>query len=228
MNTFLRLLAASLAAGAITLVFGIAPSGAARAGNSVTYQDSSGEDPASLDIQQIVVSNDDAGLLTFAIHLGNVASLAGKNDAAIFIDATNNANDGAGPNFDGAELVLDISGGSIDVGRWNGSKFDFSGGSPSSLNFSFASGILTVKVNANDLALTSFNFWVATDTDYSSDTSHIDAAPDPGHGTYAYQVKITPPAAASSPKPVTKAPAKKAVPKCKKAQKSTNAHPCHR
>jgi hypothetical protein len=228
MSTFLRLLAASLTAGAIALVVGIAPSGATRAGNTVTYQDSTGEDPASLDIQQIVVSNDDAGLLTFAIHLGNVASFAGTNTAMIFIDTTNNVNDGAGPNLGGAELALSVAGGSIDVGRWNGSTFDFSAGSPSSLTFSFASGVLTVKVNANDLGLTTFNFFVATDNDYTSDTSHFDAAPDPGHGMYAYQVKITPPAAASTSKPLTNAPAKKAVPKCKKAQKSTKAHPCHR
>jgi hypothetical protein len=223
MTTLLRLVAATLAAGAVALVLGTAPSGAASAGNSVTYQDSAGEDPAALDIQQIVVSNDDTGMLTFEIHLGNAPSFSGKNDLAIFIDTDNNSTDGAGPNFDGAELLLDVSDGSVDLARWNGSKFEFSGGSPASLTYAFASGVMTVRANANDLGLTSFGFWIGTVPDYSSNAG-LDVAPDAGHGTFAYQVKITPPAVTTTPKakPTPK------VPKCKKGQKSTKAHRCHK
>lgn len=62
MNTLLQLVAATLVAGSVALVLGTAPSGATSAGNSVTYQDSTGEGPAALDIQQIVVSNDDTAI----------------------------------------------------------------------------------------------------------------------------------------------------------------------
>jgi hypothetical protein len=220
-TTFLRLIAAMLAAACIALVVGIEPSGAARAGNSVTYQDSTGEDSASLDIQQIVVSNDDAGLLTFEIHLGNVSALTGKNDVAILIDSDNNPADG-GTDYSGADIGIDVSGGSADLIKWDGSHFAFSQ-SPSSLTYGFANGVLTVRVKASDLGLTSFNFYVFTDTDYSADGSNVDFAPDRGHGTFAYEVKISPPAAVTTPKPV-----KKTVPKCKKGHKSSKAHPCHR
>jgi hypothetical protein len=218
----IQLAATLLAAGALALVVGIAPGAARTSTNSVTYQDSTGEDGGSLDIQQIVVSNDDKGLLTFEIHLGNAPALTGKNDVSIFIDSDNNPGNSGGPGYLGAEMVLDVSDGTVDVFKWNGTTFAFSG-SPSSLTYSFATGVLTVKVNAGDLGLTSFNFWVGTDTDYSSDSSHLDVAPDPGHGSFAYQVKISPPAPPAVPKPTPKP-----APKCKKGQKSTKAHPCHK
>jgi len=227
MTRLLQLGLATLAAVAAALVAGVAPSGAASAGNSVTYQDSTGEDPASLDVQQIVVSNDDAGLVTFEIHLGNAAAFGGKNAVTIFIDTTSNANDGAGPAFMGAELLLVVSDNAVDLGRWDGSKFDFSGGSPSSLTYSFSAGVMTVRVNANDLGLTSFNFLVVTVSDYSSDNPAVDLAPDSGHGAYAYQVKISPPMTTTAPHVVTTA-AKAKTPKCKKGHKSTKAHKCHR
>ena len=44
------------------------PPGAA---NSVTYQDSTGENPAAPDITTIVVSNNDTGMMTFKINIPN-------------------------------------------------------------------------------------------------------------------------------------------------------------
>ncbi len=225
MNRMFRLATLTFAAGALALVIGLGSAGAARSSNSVTYQDSIGEDPAAPDIQTIVVSNDDNGMLTFAIHTPNVTGFTGKMEATVFLDTDNNATDGAGANYDGAEMALDLAGGSVDVGRWDGSGFSFSGGSPSSLTYGFSNGVLTIQVKASDLNLSSFNFWVATDSDSSDPNSHIDEAPDPGHGTFAYEVKITPPAPVVAPKTTTHP---KAPPKCKKGQKSTKAHPCHK
>jgi hypothetical protein len=209
---------------AAALALGVAPGGAARTSNSVTYQDSAGEDPASLDLTQIVVSNDDNGLLTVAASMNNAASLGGKNDFAIFIDSDLNSADGAGPNFEGAEMLIDVSDSEVDVAKWNGTKWDFSGGSPSSLVYSFTPGLMTVKVKAADLGLTKFNFFIGTDTDYSDSGSHLDFAPDAGHGTYSYEVKIAPPTTSTTTTTVKK----KVVPKCKKGQKSTKARPCHK
>lgn len=208
---------------AAALALGVAAGGAARESNSVTYQDSAGEDPASLDLTQIVVSNDDNGMLTFATSMNNAASFGGKNDFAIFIDSDLNPADGAGPNFEGAEMLIDVSDAEVDVAKWNGTKWDFSGGSPSSLVYSFTPGVMTVKVKAADLGLTKFNFFVGTDTDYTDPNSHVDFAPDAGHGTYSYEVKLASPTTST-----TTTVKKKAVPKCKKGQKSTKARPCHK
>lgn len=209
---------------AAALALGVAAGGAARTSNSVTYQDSAGEDPASLDLTQIVVSNDDTGLLTVAASMNNAASFGGKNDFAIFIDSDLNPADGAGPNFEGAEMLIDVSDSEVDVAKWNGTKWDFSGGSPSSLVYSFTPGLMTVKVKAADLGLTKFNFFIGTDGDYSDSGSHLDFAPDAGHGTYSYEVKIAPPTTSTTTTTVKK----KVVPKCKKGQKSTKARPCHK
>jgi hypothetical protein len=225
MNSFLRLIAAMVAACCIALAFGTAPGGAARAGNSITYQDSTGEDPASLDIQQIVVSNEDSGMLTFELHFANVSAITGNNAVLVFIDSDNNATDGAGADLSGADMLIGVAAGEIEVGKWDGSNFAFTG-SPASLTDGFANGVLTIRVNANDLGLTAFNFFVCTDADVSTEGGPHDVAPDPGHGTYAYQVKISPPATTTAT--TTHKPGPKAkTPRCKKHQKSTKTHRCH-
>jgi hypothetical protein len=212
---------ALLAAACLTL-----SAGAALRANSQTYSDSTGEDAAAPDITTIVVSNDDNGLLTFQINIANRPQLIEPLDIGIFLDTDLNAANGAGPNFLGAELLIDLIPGDVAVGRWNGSRFDFSGGSPSSLAFSYANGA-TIKVKASDLGLTTFNFYVAADSDRHNPDSHLDFAPDSGHGIYNYQVKlapptVTPPAAAPPKATPTKQPL------CKKGQKSTKAKPCRK
>ena len=54
----------------LAAVIAVAPAGAA---NTVTYPDSTGENPAAPDITTIVVSNDDAGMITFKINIPNRA-----------------------------------------------------------------------------------------------------------------------------------------------------------
>ena len=224
MKELFRVAAALSAVAAFALVAGTAPAGARTAGNSVTYQDSTGEDPASFDISQIVVSNDDTGLLTFAITLKNgPAALSGRNDVSIYFDTDNNMTDSSGPSYDGAELTIEVADGSVNAYKWDGNNFTWSGAQPSSLVYSYGGGVLTIRVNANDLSLGSFGFWVLADTDYGDPNSHVDEAPDPGHGNFDYQVKISPPAP-----PATTQKHVKPVPKCKKKQKSTKAHPCHK
>ena len=52
----------------LAAVMAVAPAGAA---NTVTYQDSTGENPAAPDITTIVVSNNDTGMITFKINIPN-------------------------------------------------------------------------------------------------------------------------------------------------------------
>ena len=55
--------------------------------NSVTFQDSRGEDPQGPDINTITVSNDNSGLITWKIDIPNQAQLSGSVITEITIDA---------------------------------------------------------------------------------------------------------------------------------------------
>jgi len=212
---------ALLAAACLTL-----SAGAAVRANSQTYPDSTGEDPAAADITGVVVSNDDNGVITFQTNISNRPALTGDMGVSVFIDTDQNATDGAGPDFDGAEIELALDSTGVDLGKWNGTGFGFTG-SPSSLVASYANGAI-IKVKAADVGLTTFNFFAATITGTNPDF-HFDFAPDPGHGTFNYQVKITPPAATPPATPPKAKPApKKKPPLCKKGQKSTKKKPCRK
>jgi hypothetical protein len=198
--------------------------------NSVTFQDSLNENPSAPDIDKVTVSNDDTGIITFQIAITNRPQLVSPMEITVFIDSDQNSSDGAGSLLAGADLMLDLVPGDVALGRWNGSDFTF-GSSPSSLTYSYSNGIATIRVNASDLQLTTFNFIVGAAGD-QNDENTIDIAPDPGHGAWPYTVKITPPPPPPSPpttttttKPPTK---KKALPLCKAGHKSTKAHPCRK
>ncbi len=214
----LVLAGALVAAACLTL-----SAGAGVRANSQTFSDSTGEDPAAADITGLVVSNDDAGILTFQVNISNRPTLTSDMAVSIFIDSDQNATDGAGPNFDGADMVLDYESGGVDLGKWNGTTFAFSG-SPPSLVASYSNGA-TIKVKASDLGLATFNFFAATFAGTDPDI-HIDFAPDAGHGDFTYEVKITPPAV--TPPKAKPAPKKAKPPLCKKSQKSTIKKPCRK
>ena len=162
-----------------------------RDSSPVTFQDSVGEDPAAADITTVTVSNDDNSLITFQINISNRPQLTSDMHVAVFLDTDQNATNGAGPQFEGAELAIDLAQNDVALARWNGSKFDFSAGSPSSLAFAYTNGA-TIRIKAGDLGVTTFNFWAYTLAGTDPDV-HRDYAPDAGHGTWNYQVKITPP-----------------------------------
>jgi hypothetical protein len=196
---------------------------AAHLGNTQTYQDSVGEDSLSPDITSVIVSNDDAGMLTFQITIANRPTLTGHMDINIHMDINNNANDGCGPDCDGADIILDLIPGDIAYAPWSNGKWDYSVRSPASLTYSYTGGVATIKVKASDLSIpNTFNFYVFSDSDSTDANSHIDFAPDANHGVWNYTIKITPPAAT----PPASRPTAKAVPKCKKGQKSTAKKPC--
>ena len=119
----------------------------------VTFEDSTGEDPAEADITSVVVSNDDAGLITLQVTLSNRPELTSDMHVAVFVDTNKNATAGAGPDAEGTELEIDLAQNDVALGRWNGSTFDFSAASPSSLIYSYANGA-TFKIKAADLGST--------------------------------------------------------------------------
>jgi hypothetical protein len=188
---------------AATPVGNATPSKAAT--NSVTFQDSTGEDALAPDITTVVVANDDKGNLTFVFNTPNRPTLTADMLFLLFIDTDANSATGD-PDSLGADYAIELDGplgGSAGIGlfRWNGTDFTPQGVPQSSLIFSYANGA-TIKINASDLGATKrFTFGVFAvsgvallptgEPDFTN--VHIDLAPDSGHGFYTYEVQITPP-----------------------------------
>jgi hypothetical protein len=163
--------------------------------NTQTYQDSAGEDAAAPDVTTVTVSNDDTGLITFQINIANRPALTPDMLIDIFVDSDNNTATGA-KDFFGSEYAIELQAGAVDLFQWNGTTFA-GGATQSSLIFSYTAAGAVIKVSAAELGKTkAFNFIVdaasgiavnaAGAPDFTN--AHDDIAPDPGHGTYAYQV----------------------------------------
>ena len=90
--------------------------------NSVTYTDSTGEDPQAPDITTIVVSNNDAGIISFQINIPNRPTLTPDMGIFLFIDSDANAATGDPDNL-GAEYVIQSLGGEIILFKWDGTDF---------------------------------------------------------------------------------------------------------
>jgi hypothetical protein len=187
-------LAAVLATLAALPAIAIASSSAtaATASNSQTYTDSTGEDPAAPDITTIVVSNDDAGNITFQVNISNRPTFTQDMLVDIFLDTDKNATTGDTQLF-GADYVLEMQPGAAGVFQWNGQTF----ASGQVVDASYAATGATFHINARDLGATQgFNFvaiatsGVTTDANGNPDftNAHDDVAPDVGRGTYSYQV----------------------------------------
>jgi len=90
--------------------------------NSTTYPDSIGEDAAAPDITSVTVSNDDAGMITFQVTVSNRPALTQDMEFLVLLDIDKNASTGAAA-FLGADYVIDLISGSVDLFHWNGSAW---------------------------------------------------------------------------------------------------------
>jgi hypothetical protein len=183
------------------------------AANSVTFQDSTGEDAAAPDVTGIVVSNDDAGSMTFQVNIGNRPALTPDMFMLIFLDTDQNAS--TGDTNTGAEYVIQLEPGSVGLFRWNGSDF-LAAPSQASLTYAYSPTGATIRINASDFGKPkAFRFATLVASGVTTNTAgepdftniHTDAAPDPGHGLFAYQVLtrliLTVTAFTVSPKPAS-------------------------
>jgi hypothetical protein len=171
--------------------------------NSMSYQDSSGENPAAPDITTMTVSNTDAGLIQFRVNIPNRAQLGQDMLMLLFVDSDANPDTGD-PESVGADYVIQIFGGEAALFRWDGSDFTRRAGDPpaTSLIFSYQGGV-TVTMSAAELGNTKkFGFAViaisgvtidSTTGDVDFTNAVADVAPASGAGLYQYEVKITPP-----------------------------------
>jgi hypothetical protein len=167
---------------------------ARRAANSTTFADSVGEDAAAPDITSVVVSNDDAGMITLQINISNRPELTADMFLLVFVDSDQNSATGD-PQSLGADYVIELDPGAIGMFQWNGTDYT-TAPSQTSLTFAYANGA-TIHVSAADLGKTKvFRFaaiavsGVTTDAAGNLDFTNIhrDAAPDPGHGFFSYSV----------------------------------------
>jgi hypothetical protein len=171
--------------------------------NSITFPDSTQEDPAAPDITTVVVSNDDSGLITFQINVSNRPQLTPDMEVDILIDADQNPSTGD-PQLLGADYYIVLIPGHVGMFMWDATSSNF-------INAPFQSTLISsypttgpvIKLKSSDIGKpTGFNFATAVISGITVDASgnpdysnlHIDLAPDRGHGFWNYPIKISPPA----------------------------------
>jgi hypothetical protein len=165
------------------------------AANSTTFPDSIGEDSAAPDITSVVVSNDNAGAVTFQINVSNRPAFTEDMYFVVFLDTDRKSTTGD-PSSLGADYAIELDPGSVVLLQWNGSGYT-PASSQASLTYSYSTAGATIRVRAVDLGKTTgFNFGVIAASGYTVDANgngdfsnvHRDYAPDAGHGLNSYQV----------------------------------------
>lgn len=194
MKTRLLILIA-LAAALVAMPTAALGDSARTASNSTTFADSTGEDPNAPDIISIVVSNDDAGNMTFQVNISNRPALTPDMLLLIELDTDHNPATGD-PQALGADYAIQLIPGSVALFKWNGSDYA-AAASQTSLIYAYAPTGATIHVSASELDKTkALNFdvivvsGIATDAQGNPDFTnvHTDLAPDAGHGFFSYQV----------------------------------------
>jgi hypothetical protein len=197
----------------VVALFALTPTGAASfaraAANSARFTDSTGEDAEGPDISTVVLSNNDKGNLSWVINVPNRPTLTGDMGFVVFINSDSNAATGD-PQSLGADYLLQLIGpigrgpagvAGVALFRWNGSDFTANGVPQSTLIFSYAKGA-TIKLNASELGntrrvqflvLALTGLVIGPDGELDDTNARYDVAPDPGHGQYTFDVKITRP-----------------------------------
>jgi hypothetical protein len=186
-----------LVVGAFLMVLPSAALGTAShaAVNSVTFNDSVGEDSAAPDITSVVVSNDDAGLISFKIAISNRPALTQDMSVLLYLDTDQKASTGD-PDLAGADYLIELDPGAVGLLQWNGSDY-VPAASQSSVTFAYDATGATIRAGAADMGKTKgFNFGAIAVSGIALDASgnpdftnvHVDTAPDAGHGFFSYQV----------------------------------------
>ncbi len=185
------------AAGALT------QSASAVLANSQTYNDSTGENPAAPDITTLVVSNTDAGMMSFRVNVPNRPQLGQDMLVDLFVNTDNNAGTGS-QELAGVDYVVELVRGEINLYKWDGTGFTRRFGDPPSvtLRYSYRGGV-TISISAAELGNTKrFAFFVEVlsgivvdpvtgDLDFTNAVA--DSAPSGSAGFFPYTVVIAKP-----------------------------------
>jgi hypothetical protein len=161
-------------------------------GNQAVFQDSVGDAPASADIATVLLSNDNAGFVSFQVVFAGKAT---RNVTVLaHLDTDQNASTGSralfGADYEVAASDLSSGGSSFSLRRWNGKAFkEFYSVPP---DIGLKGGVLTFAFDSSDLHLgptRAFNFGLATQR--TSSSVMLDQAPDAGKTPWSFQVKTT-------------------------------------
>jgi hypothetical protein len=188
----------ALACVALPAAVGASPTAATA--NTTTYTDSTGENPAAPDISTIVVSNNDAGIISFKINIPNRPSLTSDMLIAMEVDSDNNAATGSP---EGTDYAIELIQGEVFLYRWDGENFTRRAGDPPATSLVFAyQGGATLTISSAELGNTKnlkFNVIVIAGLVFDPDTGQpdftnatADVAPAFDAGLYSYEVKTAP------------------------------------
>ena len=156
--------------------------------NTLSYQDSTGEDPNSLDIGAVTVSNDDTGLVTFDVKFVNGSLKPGQTEFYVMMDTDRDESTGS-PGTSGGDYGI-AWWGPVALEKWNGSDWDFAP-SMKTLVAMVQPSEMIIKVNASELGnAKGFDFYVKTWRQNPSDEAgeFSDWAPD--WDKWGYDVKL--------------------------------------
>jgi hypothetical protein len=179
-----------------------AASATAATANSATFTDSTGEDPQGPDITTVVVSNNDAGQISFRMNIPNRPTLGADMILEVWVDSDNNVQTGS-PDLGGADYVMQVVRNEIALYKWDGTDYTRRFGDPSAVTLSFSyQGGITIRISANELGNTKrFKFFVVAISgivvdpvtgDLDGSNSKADVAPGGGAGLYPFEVKTAP------------------------------------
>jgi hypothetical protein len=150
----------------------IAFAGVAFAANTGSFSDASGDARSAPDVTGVAISNDDAGIVTVKVTLGNRAALAANDDIAVGIDADQNPDTGAV--FYGAEYELNLDRNVPAVLRPDAEGYYTDAVAPASFQAGFSGGVVTLSFKASELGVSSgFNLYAL-----GFDRRALDTAPD--------------------------------------------------
>lgn len=185
---FAWILAGALLCGIMITVGPAAARPSATASNTITFKDSIGDSSGAPDVGTVVVSNDNGGLISFAIELLNRQSFGSFE--CLWVDVDADANMASGYPALGFEYDIQYCGGRVSLWRWDGQ--DWASTAMTSLRSEFVGSKLTLFVSAAELGQTaSFVFGISTTSNWSDRDAPYDLAPD-RLPFWQYEVKLAP------------------------------------
>jgi hypothetical protein len=154
-----------------------------RSANSASFVDASGDSGAAADITSVVVSNDDQGVVTFAIGITNRPQLDATDRVQVIADTDGSSATG----LSGFDTIIQIDGPSALLATYDGSKFNRA--DAPSLRSSYAQNVLTISADLFDLqVIGDFDFFVLAGVG-DQGVGKADLAPD--HSPlYGFTVKV--------------------------------------